>query len=355
MMNNKENSKIIGKKVLERIEQASKILILPDASRVDYDCLGTAIALKKFIQKKDSKEVKVYLFGKIPDYLANFNNIASEIETKYVKEVDFDYYDLIFIVDTNDWDRALTRECSKILGSVDKNKFINIDHHIAGTISQDIPDNLINFHDVCAGKVLFDTLIEPSNVPLDSDIANSLYISLAGDSSIFKFIQDDTFEYAQKLISAGANHNKITDFILNFSKGSIDYFLLAVEHTKYYPELKLSVLTIDENLFDLFTTNLGDEWRKDDYAEFYKEYFQRRVDDYLYGITFRYDPETQGTRISFRTRGSDGTLELLPILEGLGFRVGGHRNAAGGFTGLKPKEAEAKFVDAMRDLSSNSL
>lgn len=338
-----------GKEILNKINSASKILIVPDASRVDYDCLGTSIALKKFIQKLGEKEVKIYLFSKVPDYLANFNNIGEEVESKYLKEVDLNYYDLIFIVDTNDWDRAITRDYTKVLETVDKNKFINIDHHIGGSISVDIPENVINFHDVCAGKVLYDALIAPSGVAIDSEIANALYLSLAGDSSIFKYIQDDTFEYAQTLVNLGANHNRITDFVLNFSQGAINYFKLAVENTHYYPEQKLTVLSINENLFDKFNTELGEEWRKDDYAEFYKEYFQRRVDDYLYGITFRFDPDIQGTRISFRTRGSDGTLELLPILESLGFKVGGHRNAGGGFVGMKPEEAEAKFVEAMKN------
>ena len=169
------------------------------------------------------EDTRIYLFGKIPEYLGNFENIKSEIETKYLKEVDFNYYDLVFMVDTNDWDRVLTRDYSKVMGDVDLNKFINIDHHIEGSIVKDISQNVINFPDVCAGKVLFDVLIKPSGVELDSEIANALYLSLAGDTSIFKFIEEDTFEYAQILIKAGADHKKIADFVLTFSKGAIDF------------------------------------------------------------------------------------------------------------------------------------
>lgn len=345
----KDLAKNNGKEVLKRISNSSKILIIPDASRVDYDCLGTAIALKKFLQKLGKEDVKTYIFAKIPDYLNSFGNISHEVETKYINEVDFNYYDLIFIVDINDWDRALTRDYQKILDNVDKNKFINIDHHIGGTISKDIPDNILNFHDVCTSKVLYDTLIEPSRIELDSEISNALYLALIGDSAVFRLIRNDTFEFAQKLINNGADHNKITDFFLTVSKGAIDYFQLALENTKYYPDLKLTVLAITEDLYNKFEAKLGDDWRKDDYAQFYKDNFIAKIAGYDYGITFRWDPSAKGTRISFRTR-SNESRELLPVLESLGFKVGGHRNAGGGFANTTPQDAEKKFVEAMKAL-----
>ena len=348
MLSNKTQAIERGKEVLERIKTSKKILIVPDASRVDYDCVGTAIAMKLFLKEFGVEDVRVYLFGKMPKYLADFKNIGKEIEIKYLKEVDLNFYDLIFLVDTNDWDRVLTRDFSKVVSEQNQNKFFNIDHHIGGSIIESIPENVINFQDVCAGKVLYDCLIEPSGIKLTDEISNALYLSLIGDSAVFKYVKEDTFSFAQLLIDNGADHNKISDFYLTLSKGAVDYFNTAVEYTKYFPELKLTSLTITEEIFKIFNEKLGDQWMKDDFAEFYKDNFEAKLEGYDYGITFRFDGDSKGTRISFRTRGSGNTIELLPVLERAGFKVGGHRNAGGGFAKMKPEEAEQKFIDSLR-------
>lgn len=347
-MTNKEKSLKIGADVLEKLKEVRNVLILPDASRIDYDCLGSAVGLKKFLQKLGVPNVKLYIFGKIPQYLEDFRIITSEVESKYIKEIDFNFYDLIFLLDTNDWDRVLTRDYDKYLPSIDLAKIVNIDHHIDGTIIKDIPKTTINFHDVSTSKVLYDSLIADSEIELDREIAEPLYLALCGDTSIFKFIQRDTFNFAQKLIDAGANHSEIADFVLNFSKEAIDFFTLAVENTNYYPEIRTTVLSINEKLFEKINKKFGKDWITDDYSEFYKEYFQRRISGYDYGFIFRFDPDSKGTRISYRTKSSGKTLEILKLLQNLNFKAGGHRNAGGGFINLQPNEVEKKVIESMK-------
>lgn len=343
-----------SEKIIERIKNGSKFLIIPDGSRVDYDCLGTSIALKKSLEQLGF-EARIYIFNKIPEYLSSFEVVKDQVTTKYLNEVDFDFYDLVFLIDTNDWDRVLTRNFEKVLSNYDQDKFINIDHHILGTINEGIPNNVLNTGDICAGKVLYDTIIKPLEINLDGDISNALYLSLVGDSSIFKFISDDTFEYADLLIKNGADHSKICDFILTFKKAAFDFFSVAVEKTDYYPELKLTILNVTEELHKELSELFGGNWVQDDYAEFYKEYFQRRIEGYDYGIIFRWEEATKGSRISFRTKNSGQTLEIIPILNEIGFKGGGHRNAGGGFAPSEPIKASQKFLEEFKKKFTEDL
>lgn len=343
-----------SKKIVERIRNGSRFLIIPDGSRVDYDCLGTSIALKKSLEQL-GYEARIYIFNKIPENLANFEVIKDQVTTKYLNEVDFDFYDLIFLVDTNDWDRVLTRNFEKVFTNYAKEKFINIDHHILGTINESVPENVLNTGDICAGKVLYDTILKPLDIKLDKDISNALYLSLIGDTSVFKFIADDTFEYADLLQKNGAEHSKICDFILTFKKGAFDFFNIAIEKTNFYPELRLTILNIDEELHSKFTELFGDSWVQDDYAEFYKEYFQRRIEGYDYGIIFRWEEATKGSRISFRTKNSGDTVEVIPIIDRLQFKGGGHRNAGGGFAPFDPNKASEKFLEEFKKSLGENL
>jgi len=336
-----------SKKIIEKVKIGSKFLVIPDGSRVDDDCIGSALAVKWWLKKLGKKEVKIYVFGVVPEYMKSFPGM-DQIENRYIKEVDFNYYDLIFLVDTGDWDRVLTRDYQKIFTNTPIERFVNIDHHQSGSIQQENPDQTIRAEDICASKVLFDYLVEPSNVQLDEEGANYFYSSLAGDTGIFKYIKKDTFEFADKLLKAGANHIEVTDRILSVSKDTLDFFNLACEMTNYYPEIKSTALTIDEDRIKVFNEKINPQWEDNDLLNYYKEMFQRRIQNYDYGIIFRWDPHSKLTRISWRTRNSGNTIEIMPLLQSLGFKAGGHRNAGGGSTELKPEEAEEKFVEEMK-------
>lgn len=339
----------ISKKILNKIKDSEKFLIVPDGKRVDHDCISSALALKFFLEKLGKTNVKIYIFGSVPSYISEFVT-SNDIETKYIGDVEFNYYDLIFLLDAPQWDRVLSDDYQKVLDQVSLDKFVNIDHHEHGPIFEMIPENVIsNVGEASTTKVIYDYLIKPSKVELTKEIAEMLYIGLASDSQFFKFgVKEDTLSFGQLLINTGIDHYKVLNMLTTVEKGSIDYLTVALNHTNYYPELRLMTVIVEDKMIEELDAKLGEDWESHDYSHLYYDVAAARIQGYDYGVMLRPTHDGKGTRLSWRSRNYN-TIALIDVFNKMNFFGGGHRNAGGGkIKDMSPKEVENRFKELLK-------
>jgi len=182
-MNSTNHNKIL-KNINHLIDASQKILIVV-SKPIDPDCIGTGLSLKWFLSE-NRKKADIVRFINIPQEMTSFPDI--ENITQIDNELpDFNIYDAVILVDGCDWAQFFGDNWQEILNHIDKNKIINLDHHIPGNIQQAVPDNCLVKSTSCTGQLLFEYFIEPSNIKLTKPVADYLYLALLYDSVIKPF------------------------------------------------------------------------------------------------------------------------------------------------------------------------
>jgi nanoRNase/pAp phosphatase (c-di-AMP/oligoRNAs hydrolase) len=335
-----------AKVITEKIHNADSILVLA-SNPIDFDCIGTTLAARWWFLKL-GKKVDAATFNTIPENIQNFPDLKL-INAKYPDQVNFETYDLILLLDGNSFRQFFTKEYKKVLKDIDIKKIIGIDHHIADEIGDELGESYLSIQDCCTAKVFFDNFIEPSGINLDPNVAQYLYMALVGDTGGFKHqILKDTFAFAQKLIEAGADHYKATDW--SVPKDTIDFMAVAIQHTEYFPEIQTTILTITKETLEKFDKIFQENWENRDLLMYYKNAFMTFAKGYPYAVIFISDRNNNHTKISWRKKSINADLDIMEIFKSAGFVAKGHKNAGGGTINATAEEAQQKFTTAMRSV-----
>lgn len=330
-----------------KISKSDKILIIA-SSPVDYDCLGTALTLKWYIKHKFHKESTINIFANVLDSARKFPGFENNIQQRHPDKVEFGSYDLIILEDGNAQRQFFTSKFEQYLPLINKENLYSIDHHEAGPIEEYIPENTIRTKDSCTSKIVYDLFIKPSEIELTTEVATWLYMSLTGDTGIFKFeIYKDTFSYAQMLIDKGVDHYVAVDFTV--PKITMDFTTWAIENTTYHPEAQCSVLTLDNKTKEILVDRFGKDWENNSLSKYYENIFMHMVEGYPYGFIFKEGKDDGKTRVSWRCSALS-RIEVMHVLRSVGFVANGHRNAGGGIIDMPASKAVPAFIAEMTKL-----
>jgi phosphoesterase RecJ-like protein len=116
------------------------------------------------------------------------------------------------------FDLVILLECANVSrsgqASLDGYFKINIDHHYSNDLYAEI--NWVDPNASAVGEMAF-TLAEKMHLPLTPKIADHLYCAIVSDTGSFQFSNTTarSFEVCHKLVKAGANPIKITEFLFN--------------------------------------------------------------------------------------------------------------------------------------------
>lgn len=255
------------KKAAELIENARSVLLTTHI-RPDGDACGCIRALMDILHQK-KKSAKPLFLSPLPSwYAALFNPrpavLGNDIAPQQLDDFCFDT-DLVIVVDTDsrvqlpgfaDW---LAR-CGK--------KILVIDHHITGDrLGTAIVSDTAA---AAAGEIVFD-LIKFAGWPLDSAVAESIFIALASDTGWFKYGNTDSriFRTAAELIEAGAEPNRIYRLLYqSFSPARLNLMTRMLEHLQLHAEGRIATQYILRSDFDQTgasgpdTENLIDECQR---------------------------------------------------------------------------------------------
>ncbi len=332
--------------IKKKISNANTILII--ASRpIDYDCLGTTLIIRWYLENILKKEVSTYTFTTIPDHIKHFPNIDF-VEQRYVNEVDFNYYDLIILPDGNEFRQFLTNDYKKVMALTSLDKFVSIDHHLSGKIEEEIADSTVRKLDSCTAKVFYDYFLKDEDINIPQEVIQYIYMALIGDTGVFSHaIFKDTFSFAQQLIDLGADHYKAVD--LSIPKEMMDFTAWAIENTKYYKESMTSILEIDMDKKSYLNNTFGEEWESKNLSRYYVNQVMRMVEDYPYSLILTVNNDLKSVKLIYRVKNYNANIDLTEVLSPYGFDLKGHKKAGGGIiNNVSLLEAISKYNEAMK-------
>jgi nanoRNase/pAp phosphatase (c-di-AMP/oligoRNAs hydrolase) len=314
--------------VIKKIESSKKILVVSDSSMVDEDCIYSGLALRWLFEKM-GKEVDNVVFSRINETFAKKKDV-NLVQSKFVEEVDFHAYDAIFLVDSPQWGRILTSKAEEVLLLHGKDNFVLFDHHIPEDIDADIGDRSINYPSSSTGLLIYETLFKALNITPDLTCAEYIYRTVISDTQCLRVNSNaDTFAFCAEAQKWGIDHQKIVEELSEVSKDAVDFFTYCLSKTEYYPSIKCTVLYQDQAFEDYCNSVFGDTWRQVEMLSMYKENFMRRVEGFEHGLIFWVPYDKTKTKVSWRSK-EYITFDLAGMLNSIGFKLGGHKNAGGG-------------------------
>ncbi len=194
------------KQASDLIKKSGKILIVSHR-KPDADTLGAAIALKKWLNKKD-KDITLACYDKPGRTFSFLPDIKS-----YVQEFDLKNFDLMIIVDAGA--SYMTNFHLKYDDFFDSGiPIINIDHHASNDNFGDI--NIVDTEAASVTVILF-KMFKHLGVEIDQEMATCLLAGIYNDTGSFMHANStkEVFDIASKLMDAGAKIAEISKALFN--------------------------------------------------------------------------------------------------------------------------------------------
>ncbi len=332
-----------AKLLTEEIKSSNSFLIIP-SKPVDFDCLGTALSVKWWLQKLGKQNIRITLFNQAKETLKDFPDI-DQVKFLYPDKVDFSDFDKIILLDGSDWHVFFTNDWGNFVPNIDKSKFIHIDHHEDGGILAEIPENSITDKLSCTSQVFFKYFISETNVALDPQVATYMFYALVGDTGNFKHaINNDTFIFADNLMKSGADIAMASEG--KVEKDVMEFTAEIILHTSYFPDAKSTILLLDEK-FEKHMDEKYSNWKSGSYHDLYQAIFRIKSYDYFFIIRENLKEIRVNWRSSYNSK-----LEILKVLKEFEtFEGGGHRNAGGGrIENIKGEEFQELLVKKLKQL-----
>ncbi|MCL1901169.1 MAG: bifunctional oligoribonuclease/PAP phosphatase NrnA [Firmicutes bacterium] len=290
-------------KIAQNIITAKSIAVICHI-RPDADTFGSALGLYNGLSAID-KRVELFVDDDLPQRYAFIKNYNKFNTTSFSQN-----YDAVISVDSADVER-LGKFGKQFLKH--KNS-INLDHHITNTHYAKYNFVKADYSSSC--EVILD-LIEILKIPLNFDIALSLYSGLSTDTGNFSFsnTNERTFSAALKLIKYIGD---ISSYVYNlYKKTSLNRTMLlakVLSNIKMYSENKIAILyTRYKDLADMSVPSFDTEGFVD---------YAINIEGVKVGCSIL-ENKPESFKISMRSREKD----VSKICEHFG--GGGHKFASG--------------------------
>lgn len=274
-------------------------LVLTAHIHPDGDCLGSLLALEKYLSSK-GKSVTVVIDDEIPglyNFLPGIDKIARPHQH-------LEQPDLLVVLDASDLERiGYVAELFHV-------PIINIDHHISNTQFADYW--YIDSKAAATGEIIFD-LMTMEKAAIDHDTAVCLYTAIATDCGFFRYANTSaaTLRRAADLIEYGARPHIISEHLDTQPLSNLMFTIKALETLELFYSGKVATITILQQ----------DEHNSQENTEGLINY-PRNIEGVEIAIMFKFIPPNTA-RISFRSKRVDVSKLALS------FGGGGHARAAG--------------------------
>ncbi len=271
----------------------------------DGDSIGSLLALGEGLLKK-GKNVKLFNPGQVPrkfSFLKGADLVQNEVLIN-------DPTIPVVVLDSSDPERlGIFRDAVMKCETI-----INIDHHVTnqryGTY------NLVDVYAAATGEIIYH-ILHDLELPLNADIARSLYIAISTDTGSFKY--DNTTPDTHRITAALLEHIK-NPGLLNlkiFDERPLSFYILlkeALSSLEMYADRKIAVMTLSRDIRERSgaTTDELDGIIN----------YPRNIEGVELGILF-YVENSHEVKVGFRSKSMD-----VSVLAGK-FNGGGHARAAG--------------------------
>lgn len=297
----------IAQEILERIDRATKILIMGH-ERPDGDCVGSTIALGEVL-KKLGKEVLVVTTEPFPERLRFLESASLQYIAKPGEKLQGD---LIIVLDSTGLDR---------LGAIKKEMFpaatvINIDHHISNENFGEI--NWVDSTAAATGELIW-RLAACCGWSVPSLALEGLYTALVTDTGQFAYSNTTAriLRMAAELVEAGVD-SEATWRRIFLSKSAAELKLEARARNSMEVRCNGRIAAITLRHKDFVETGTGPEATQEFTG------IPRALSGAVLAVFFYEIEEDKLTKISIRS-----TREFDACALAKQFGGGGHRQAAG--------------------------
>jgi phosphoesterase RecJ-like protein len=281
----------------------------------DGDSIGSEIALYKYL-KKIGKDARIINYSATP---ANFTFLDKETiieqfdEAKHKQAID--KADVIFILDTNEYERVRTMAPYIQQSSAKK---VLIDHHL-GFNNNGFDYYISDTESPATGEILYRFFKSIGDNVIDKDIAAALYTAIMTDTGSFKFDRTDseTHSIASELLSYGISPYEIYSEVYNRATiGRLHILGRFLNNIMLEYSDRFAYSTILQK--DFLETGT------DEYA--LKDLSSHLLSLETVQLAAVITETKRGIKLSFRSKGDVRANELAKEFGG-----GGHLNAAGAF------------------------
>jgi len=299
--------------IINQIKNARHIL-LASHSDPDGDAVSSLLALGLALGKLNKKTT---LFNASPiPAVYRFLPSVERIVTRIKKA---ETYDVALVLDCGDLSRV--GEACTTLNQVPV--IINIDHHISNTGFGCM--QLVDAQACSTAEIVY-RLVTALQVPIDKEMAISIYTGILTDTGSFRFSNTNqaAFAISKDMTALGVEPHSVAQHVFGkYSLGRIKLLNLALDSLEISKNGKLSIMTVTNAMFEFTKTQPEDVDGMINYA--------RRIEDVKVAALIQ-EQRNGKARSENRRRfhvslRSDGSVDVAAIAGAFG--GGGHPSAAG--------------------------
>lgn len=296
------NSEIELDKIINIIGDNKRIGIFTHESP-DGDAIGSGLALYLGL-KQIKKDVEFIA----EEYSNSFNFLSSLDEIKKKGTGD---YDVCVALDC-----ATKQRLYDINGSFDKAGYtISIDHHASNTFYADC--NYVEDKSPATCKTLV-KILRRLGINITKEIGEALMTGIITDSGGFRYstVDDETFEFAAKMLDVGVNISKI--YLKTFdvqTKAQFQLTSIATSRLKFFNKNRIAITYITRDDIKKTNAKTGDHEGIVNVG--------RNIEGVKVSIFLREDADGS-YRVSFRSNNDVDVADIAKVYDG-----GGHTRAAG--------------------------
>ena len=313
-----------------------KIVIIPHRNP-DGDALGSALALKHFLEAKKHK-VNIVSPNDYPTFLKwlpGESDIIKFSKKPSIARDKINNAELIFGVDFNSLSRI--QDLSEIVKKTNVDK-IMIDHHESPEFFANLNYSDPSMSSTC--EMVYNIINASDSKLLDKKIACCLYTGIMTDTGSFRYpsTTSKTHQVVSHLLSLGANSSEIHQKIFDSSSMSrIKLLGISLSNLVKIPDLPVVYITLSKEELVLCDFKKGD-------TEGFVNYGLS-----LKGVNFScmmIENENEGKiKMSFRSQGNFSVDNFARNY----FNGGGHLNAAGGVSTESLDKTIIRFKNALKN------
>ncbi len=318
------------------ISTQKKIVIIPHRNP-DGDALGSALALKHFLEAKKHK-VNIVSPNDYPTFLKwlpGESDIIKFSKKPSIARDKINNAELIFGLDFNSLSRI--QDLSEIVKKTNVDK-IMIDHHESPEFFANLNYSDPSMSSTC--EMVYNIINASDSKLLDKKIACCLYTGIMTDTGSFRYpsTTSETHQVVSHLLSLGANSSEIHQKIFDSSSMSrIKLLGISLSNLVKIPDLPVVYITLSKEELVLCDFKKGD-------TEGFVNYGLS-----LKGVNFScmmIENENEGKiKMSFRSQGNFSVDNFARNY----FNGGGHLNAAGGVSTESLDKTIIRFKNALKN------
>jgi phosphoesterase RecJ-like protein len=298
--------------IIRHLKKSSHVLVVAHTSP-DGDAIGSLIAMGISLWALD-KKTTLYNEGPIPAVYRFLPSVH-----RVVRHIGNENYDTAVVLDCSDLQRV-----GKAVSVINRIPVvINIDHHVTNTGFGNF--QLIDTSASASAEIVY-RLIKKMDVPINKDIATSIYTGILTDTGSFRFSNTNkaAFAICEEMVALGVDPYKIAQHVYGtYSLGRIKLLNLALDSIEISYNGKLSIMTLTQDMFNETQTQPEDVDGLINYA--------KRIEDVKVAALIQEHHNGKGKseplgryHVSLR---SDGLVDVAKIAASFG--GGGHSSAAG--------------------------